>query len=472
LRWSFFQFLRHSKGEWSGQRIQLEAWQRFYLATLFGWHRADGSRRFRTSYLEVARKNGKSTLAAGIGLYLLIADGEPGAEIYVAATRRDQARIIWSEAARMVKQSPDLRRFVGQFKDNLSVERTFSKLEPVGRDSDTLDGLNVHAGLIDELHAHPTGEMWDVSGVIDDPAWHGLIYSLDVDQAGQLEDWQDESNWIKANPNLGVSKKWADMRDKAHKAAYLPARLNVFLRKELNIWTQASTRWIHPDAWRSCYLRPIDEAALAGRPCYAGLDLSSTLDLTAWVLIFPPLEGDNVYDVIARYWIPEDNVEERSRRDRVPYDSWVRDGLLEATPGNVIDYDWILSTIRQHSERYQIEEIAFDPWNATSVSNKLIEDGANVVEFRQGYVSMNPAMKALEVAIRRRTINHGGDPVLAWMADNLVAAQDPAGNIKPDRNKSREKIDGMVALIMGHYRARVQVAAAGSIYDERGLLTL
>lgn len=509
--WTFFAFLRHSKGEWAREPLVLEPWQAFYVATLFGWLRADGTRRFRSSYLEVARKNGKSTLAAGLGLYLLVADGEPGAEVFTAATKREQARIIWQEAMRMVKQSPDLRQVVGVVKDNLHVEATFSRMEPVGRDSDTLDGLNVHGGIVDELHAHPTGEMWDVletatgarrqplmlavttagydrqsicwqfhdytekvlSGVVEDDAWHGMVFTLDRDPAtGELEDWEQEEAWLKANPNLGVSKKWGDMRDKARKAGYLPARLNVFLQKELNVWTQAATRWVHPDVWRACFLREVDEERLAGRRCFAGLDLSSTLDLTAWVLVFPPVDGDTVYDVVCRFWIPEENVLERVRHDRAPYDAWIRAGLLETTPGNVVDYDWILAMVRQHLERFQIEEIAFDPWNATSVSNKLMEDGAPMVEFRQGFVSMNPAMKALEVAIKQRSLNHGGNPVLNWMADNLVAAQDPAGNLKPDKNKSTEKIDGMVALLMAHYRARAHVEAGRSVYEGRGVLVL
>lgn len=508
--WTFFGFLRHSKGEWSGERIVLEEWQEFYLATLFGWMRADGTRRFRSSYLEVARKNGKSTLGAGIALYLLTADGEPGAEVYTAATKREQARIIWSEAARMVRQSPDLRRAVKQFKDNLSLEALFSKLEPVGRDSDTLDGLNVHGALVDELHAHPTGEMWDVletatgsrrqplmtavttaghdrqsicfqfhdytekvlAGVVEDDAWHGMIFTLDRDAEGVLEDWQDEACWVKANPNLGVSKKISDMRDKARKAGYLPARLNVFLQKELNVWTQAATRWIHPEVWRDCFLREVDEEALAGRRAFGALDLSSTLDLTAWVMVFPPLPGDTVFDVVCRFWIPEDNVLERVRNDRAPYDAWIRAGLLETTPGNVVDYDWILSTVRQHGERYKLAEVAFDPWNATSVSSKLLDAGANMLEFRQGFASMSPAMKALEVAIKQRTLNHGGNPVLAWMADNLVASSDPAGNLKPDKARSTEKIDGMVALLMAFYRAQLGAGARGSVYEERGVRLL
>jgi len=506
---AFFQFLRHSKGEWAGAQIALELWQEFYLSTLFGWLRADGTRRFRTSYLEVARKNGKSTILAGVGLYLLVADGEPGAEIYTAATKRDQARIIFQESQRMVKQSPDLRAAVTTVKDNLAMLTTFSKMEPVGRDSDTLDGLNVHGGLVDELHAHPTGDMWDVletatgarrqplmaavttagsdrqsicyqfhdytekvlSSVVTDDAWHGMIYSLDRDGQGQLEDWEDERAWYKANPNLGVSKKLDDLRDKARKAKQMPSRLNVFLQKELNIWTQASTRWIDPDRWRACNLRPIDEADLAKRRCYGGLDLSSTLDVTALVWVFPPTQG-TVFDVLCRMWIPEDNWQERVKTDRAPYDVWIKQGIMTTTPGNVVDYDYILEQIEADVARFDVAELAFDPWNATSVTNKVKLAPEKVIEFRQGYVSMNPAMKAIEVAIQRKTINHAGNPALAWMADNLVVTRDPAGNMKPDKNKSTERIDGMVALIMAYYRASLHGPAAESVYQKRGIRTL
>lgn len=512
LALAFFGLLRHSKGEWAGRPVALEPWQQFHLWNLFGWKRADGTRRFRVSYLEVGRKNGKSTMGAGVGLYLQAADGEPGAEIYTAATKRDQARIVHQEAVRMVKQSPALGRELKLFKDNIHSEKTFSKFEPLGRDSGTLDGLNVHGAIVDELHAHPNGDMWDVlqtatgarrqpllyavttagsdrqslcwqfhdytekvlSGVLEDDSWHGLIYSLDRDAEGMLDDWEDEASWRKANPNLGVSKYVEDLRDKARVAKGMPARLNGFLQKELNVWTQASTRWIDPDAWRACNLAPIDEADLVGRECWGGLDLSSTLDLTVEVLVFPPAKAVETarHEVICRFWIPEENVVERVKRDRVPYDAWIRAGWVTITPGNSVDYDFILEQLRQDSKRFQIREIAFDPWNATSTSNKLMQDGANMVEFRQGFVSMNPAMKTLEVAIRKRKINHGGNPVLAWMADNLVATSDPAGNLKPDKGKSTEKIDGVVGLLMALQRAMLAKGPGESVYATRGLRTL
>ncbi|MBK8211608.1 MAG: hypothetical protein IPK78_18285 [Rhodospirillales bacterium] len=215
----------------------------------------------------------------------------------------------------------------------------------------------------------------------------------------------------------------------------------------------------------------IDEAELAGRRCYGGLDLSSTLDVTALVWVFPPVDG-TVFDVVCRMWIPEENWEERVKRDRAPYDVWVRQGLLTPTPGNAVDYDFILDQVQADVKGFAVQELAFDPWNATSVTNKIGLPPEKLVEFRQGYASMNPAMKVLEVAIQRRTLNHGGNAALAWMADNLVASQDPAGNMKPDKAKSTERIDGVVALIMALQRATLHAVAAGSVYKSRGLRVL
>lgn len=515
---AFFGLLRHSKGEWAGEPIRLEPWQQFHLWNLFGWKRGDGTRRFRVSYLEVGRKNGKSTMGAGVGLYLQAADGEPGAEIYTAATKRDQARIVHQEAVRMVRQSPALGRELKLFKDNIHSEKTFSKFEPLGRDSGTQDGLNVHGAIVDELHAHPNGDMWDVlqtatgsrrqpllyavttagsdrqsicwqfhdytekvlAGVLVDDAWHGLIYTLERDEKGLLEDWEDEGAWLRANPNLGVSKKVEDLRDKVRVAKGMPARLNGFLQKELNVWTQASTRWIDPVAWRACNLGEVDEGELVGRECWGGMDLASTLDVTALVWVFPwgeqggKGEGEQGrrWEIVCRFWVPEENVGERVKRDRAPYDVWIREGWMRTTPGNVVDYEYILAQAREDLGRFKVREIAFDPWNATAVSNRLVEEGANMVEFRQGFVSMNPAMKTLEVAIQRRAINHGGNPVLAWMADNLVATSDPAGNMKPDKGKSSEKIDGMVGLLMGLQRAAAALGDRGSVYRRRGMRVL
>lgn len=502
---AFFSLLKHSKGEWAGQTIVLEPWQQFILWVLFGWKRADGTRRFRTAYQEIARKNGKSTIAAGVGLYLMIADGEPGAEIYTAATKRDQARITHAEATRMVKSSPALRKEIRAFKDNLHIPDTASKYEPLGADADSMDGLNVHGAIIDEVHAHKDRRVWDVletatgsrrqplmfaittagydrqslcfeqheyaekvlSGIIQDDSFFGIIFTLD-----ENDDWQDESMWIKANPNLGISKKIDDMRRLAAQAKEIPSKLFAFLRLHLNIWTQSETKWVPLEHWQACG-KAVDAVGLRGRTCYGGLDLSSTSDITAFLIVFPPqAEGDD-FQVICRFWIPEEAMIERSRRDRVPYDAWVRQGYIMATPGNVIDYGFVLSQIDEDMQNYDLQEVAFDRWGATKIAQDLIELGGEefMVQFGQGFVSMSPPMKELEKLILSHKIAHGNNPVLNWMADNLVARQDPAGNIKPDKEKSIEKIDGMVALIMGLDRA-IRHQDNGSIYETRGVLTL
>lgn len=507
---AFFELLKHSKGEWAGQPFHLEPWQQFVVWLLFGWKRkTDRLRRFRTAYLEVARKNGKSTLGAGIGLYLLTLDGEPGAEVYSAATKRDQAAITHSEATRMVKASPELRRRVAIFRNNLHIPGTASKYEPLSADASSMDGLNVHGAIVDELHAHKTRELWDLldtatgsrrqplmfaittagfdresicfkqheytekvlEQVIEDDSFFGIIFTLDKADGDHPEDaWEDETVWVKSNPNLGVSKKWDDMRRKAQRAKEMPSALNAFLRRELNVWTQAETKWVPWDAWKACG-KAVDAEGLRGRTGYGGLDLSSNTDITAWVMMFPPQSEEDDYQVLCRFFIPEEAMHERTHRDRVPYEAWVRQGYIFATPGNVIDYAFVLHQIDEDMQAYDIPEVAFDRWGATKIQTELTELGGEdfLVQFGQGFRSMSPPMKELEKIILAEKLAHGGNPVLTWMADNLVARQDPAGNIKPDKEKSTEKIDGMVALIMGLDRAVRHQKKARSVYEERGL---
>jgi len=518
----FFGLLKHSKGEWAGQTIHLQAWQQFNIWVVFGWKREDGTRRFRQAYLEVARKNGKSTIAAGVGNYLLVADGEPGAEVYSAATSRDQARITHSEATRMVKASPALRKRITVFRDNLHIANTASKYEPLSSDYNSLDGLNIHGAIVDELHAHKSRDLWDVletstgsrrqplflaittagynrqticweqheytqkilDGVIQDDSFFGIIYTLDgwesqaSDEEGdgatpQRDDWEDEAVWIKANPGLDVIKKRDAMRRLAKKAREMPAALNNFLRRELNVWTQAETRWVPLGHWQACG-QAVDAAGLRGRIAYGGLDLSSNTDLSAWGLVFPPETDGDPYRYLVRFFIPEENILDRVKRDRVPYDAWVRQGYITATPGNVIDYDWILAQVDEDMQAYDVREIAFDRWGAAQIQTKLLELGGPdfLVQFGQGYASMSPAMKELEKVIVGHTLAHGNNPVLNWMAHNLVAVQDAAGNLKPDKANSLEKIDGMVTLLMALDRATRHEPPKRSVYEDRGLVVV
>jgi phage terminase large subunit-like protein len=483
----FFGFLRHSKGEWAGQTFELAPWQVFVVGCLFGWQQSDGLRRFRTAYCAVPRKNGKSTLSAGIGLYLLVSDGEQGAEIYSAATSRDQARIVFDEAKRMVGSSPALQRRVGILINNLHVAATTSRFMPLSSDASTMDGLNVHGAIIDELHAHRNRHVVDVletatgarrqpllfeittagydrhsicfehhdysikvlEGTVPDDSWFAFIAAADED-----DDWSAPEVWRKANPNFGLSVKEDDLARKAEKAIALPGAQNAFRRMHLNEWTEQAERWIDVAAWDACD-GLIDLDQLRGRPCFGGLDLSTTTDVTALAWVFPPKDDDDLWQVLSRYFVPADNLRKRAERDRVPYDLWAAQGFIEATPGNVVDYGAIEQRILADSALFQVREIAYDPWNATHIALRLQEEGAAMVEFRQGFRSMAAPTRELEKLIVSKKLAHGGNPVTRWMAANVAVAQDPAGNLKPAKDKSTERIDGIVALIMAIGRALV-----------------
>jgi phage terminase large subunit-like protein len=510
---TFIGLLKHSKGKWGrggGEPIILEPWQQFIIWCVFGWKRTvDHMRRFRTLYKEVARKNGKSTIGAAIGLYLAFADGEPGAEVYSAATKRDQARIVHQEAIRMVRKNAQLKKHIRIYKDNLNLEQTASKYMPLGADSDSTDGLNVHGVIADELHAWKSREMWDVletatgsreqslivaittagmdrqsvcyekheytrkvlegwqDGSFMDDTWFGIIFTLD-----EGDDWRDEKCWSKANPNLEVSKSLDDLKMKARRAEHMTAALNNFLRRELNVWVQGEIKWMPMDKWRASGgdIPALEFGArFSGMTCYAGLDLSSTSDITAFVMVFMD-EEENMYP-LCRFWIPEDQMAVRTRDQGLKYQEWVKAGYIEATPGNVIDYDYIFEQVQLDADMYDIDQIAFDRWGAARVSQVLQNKGMTMVQFGQGFASMSPPMKELERLVLSKKLIHGNNPVLTWMADNLVARMDPSGNIKPDKEKSREKIDGVVALIMAIDLA-LRHPEVKSVYEKRGIRTV
>ncbi len=515
----FFFFLKHSKGEFAGQSFKLQPWQQFIIYCVFGWKRAGGLRRFRNAYVFVARKNGKSTFAAGIGLYLFFADGEPGAEVYVAATKKDQARIVFKDAERMRKASPALAKRIQNFRDNMSIPNTASKFEPLGADEDTLDGLNVHGAVIDEYHAHKTDKVYEVidtatgarrqplkftittagdnlegpcykqhtycesvlEGIFQDDSLFCFLAGLDRDETNN---WADETIWIKANPNLLVSVKIDDLRDKAQTAKNLPSKLNGFLTKHLNVWVQGGgKRLIKLDDWSKCVghsLEGIDakklidreRERLRGRRCVAAFDLSSKVDLTCYLKLFFPTADDPLWTILVDFFVPEGNVEARVKRDRVPYDVWIREGFITATDGDVVDYDAIKARALEDSKIYQIDEIAFDPWNATDIANQLTKAGATMVEHRQGFASMSAPTKDLEVMVKKRKLAHLGQPVLRWCIANLVTKEDEAGNIKPNKSKKIEKIDGAVALIMAIGRSQASGGPKRSIYEDSGVRTV
>lgn len=511
----FATFLRHSKGEWGGQPFLLGPWQQFIVANLFGWKRKiDGTRRFRMAYIAIPRKNGKSTLAAGIGLYLLVADGEPGAEIYAFATKKDQAKIIFDEATRMWEASPDLQRRVGHFRNNLHVRSTNSKFEPLSSDGDTMDGLNASAALGDELHEQPSREVWDklatsmgarrqglmlgittagedrqtfcfdqdrlarqiLEGAVVNDGVFAFIACLDVDDAHDWKAlWEQPEEWAKANPNYGVSVKTDFLESAALEAKQQPTKLNAFLRYHLNVWTQGSTRAISPDKWRLCAgvdtndpadaVRERWKAELLGRACYGGLDLADTTDIAAFLAYFPRTEDNPQPRVLPFFFVPEEALIERSKKDRVPYDMWERQGFLFKTPGNVIDYGFIRKFLQAFNDDYRVIEIGYDRWNSTQLVSQLQEeDHIEMVQVGQGFLGMSAATKEMLKMVVGVEFAHGGNPVLTWMADNLIVTQDPAGNLKPDRAKAREKIDGMVAFAMaiGRAMAQPQVPAGGA----------
>lgn len=491
--------LKHHKGEWSGKSFVLAPWQRFIIREIFGWFRPDGKRRFMVCYTEVPRKNGKTELAAGVGLYLLLPDQEAGAEVYSVATKKDQARISFDAAVQMVKRSEGLRDYIRVMRHNLHCESLVSKFEPLGSDADTLDGLNPHGVIVDELHAHRDRRVWDVmitgmgarrepmmfsittagiydpesigwvihqdavdvlNGVIDDPKFFAFVAAADED-----DDWTQPKTWLRANPNLDVSVSPDYLDNLCNRAKRSPSFVNTFLRLNLNRWTQQATRWISMEDWHACgQRRPLED--LRGIKCYGGLDLSSKLDLTALSLVF--IDGDEV-DTHVWFWVPEDTIAKRSEMDRVPYDAWVRDGWIYSTPGNVIDYDFIEEEVKRLAAEYRLVELAYDPWNATQTAIHLDQAGIKTVEVRQGVASLSEPAKEFEKLVVAGRLRHGDHPVLRWMANNVAVKEDANGNIRPDKERSSERIDGIVATIMALSRG-IQDLYTPSRYENEGLL--
>ena len=498
---TFYSFLTHNKGRWAGQPLTLEPWQQFIIASLFGWKRADGTRRFRESYTEVARKNGKSTLSSGVGLQLLTADGEQGAEIYCAATKKEQARIVFGDAQNMARKSTALLKVIKVQQHSIFAPATLSKMVPMSSDSNTEDGLNPHGIIIDEYHAHPDDSLYSVlnsatgarsqpllsiittagfnrlgpcaqlrracvgllEGTHTDDSYFTIIYSLD-----EGDDWQDESTWPKANPNLGVSVKPDYLQEQYAKAVRLPSQQVNFKTKHLNLWTDSSEVWLPAELWQQGAQGSL---VLAGRKAWGGLDLAKTRDISSFVLVFPKEGG--AFDVRCWFWVPEDKVDERTKKDAVPYRQWVDEGYLIATPGNVTDYEFIKSEIRTACDTYQVQMIDYDPWNSSQLVIDLTGEGMPMQALRQGFASLSAPTVELENLVADTKIHHYGDPVLAWMCGNVVLARDPAGNIKLDKGKSKEKIDGMAALVNALAGYMSGPAESEYIYDDgRDLLVL
>jgi phage terminase large subunit-like protein len=501
----FVKNLTHTKGEWAGQPFRLRPWQEHILRRLFGTLLPDGRRQCRTCYVEIPRKNGKSEIAAAIALYMLLGDEENGAEVYSAAVDRDQASLVFKAAEQMVRNDPELtaRLEIVPSQRRIVDQATGSFYRAIAADAPSAHGYNASAIIYDELHAAPNRDLWDVlttstgarrqpltfvittagydrqsicwelhdyaakvrDGVIVDPTFLPILYG-----APDAADWLDERVWRAANPALGDFRSLEEMRVAAQQAREVPARQNTFRRLYLCQWTESESRWLDPEAWALCGLDAIDLASLRGRRAIAGLDLSSTSDLTACVLLFADADGG--YTVLPRFWLPADNLAARVRRDRVPYDAWARDGFLELTDGNVVDYGRVFDYISGLSGDLGIDlaELAFDPWNATGLVQRFQDAGLTCVAIQQGFKSLTAPTKELERLVSSRKLRHGNHPVLRWCADNVVVEQDAAGNLKPSKRKSTERIDGIVALVTALARAMVQGGPETSIYESRGLL--
>ena len=504
----FIENLRHTKGKWAGKRFWLLPWQEQIIRDVFGIVDERGNRQFRTAYVEIGKKNGKSELAAAVALYLLFADNEPSAEVYGAAADRQQASIVFDVANQMVQMTPALMK---RCKIMAATKRIVNYsnagfYQVLSAEVGTKHGLNVSGLVLDEVHAQPNRKLYDVltkgSGDAREQPLFFLITTAGTDKesicyelhmkaldllAGRKidhtfypvvygltdeDDWHDEANWYKANPSLGQTIQIQRVRDAFQDALDNPAEENVFKQLRLNMWVSSLTRFI-PEHIYDLGNQPIDMEALKGRDCYGGLDLSSTGDITAFVLMFPPRTSDEKYIMMPFFWIPEDTIPQRVRRASVPYDVWYRQGYLMATEGNVIHYGFIEKIIEELGNTYHIREIAFDRWGAVQMSQNLEDLGFTLVQFGQGYRDLSPSTKELMRLTLEQKLCHSGHPVLRWMMDNIFIKTDPAGNIKPDKEKSTEKIDGAVAMIMALDRAiRCGCVSDESVYDMREMLIL
>jgi phage terminase large subunit-like protein len=484
----FISNLTHTKDKWAGKAFDPRPWQRSIIGELFGRMRADDPNRraYRTCYIEIPRKNGKSEIAAAFALYGLIGDGVMGAEVYSAAADREQAALVFNVAAQMVRNDQRLsaRLKIIDSQKRIVDHKTGSFYRAISAEAYSKHGFNASMVIYDELHAAPNRELWDVlttsmgarteplviaittagydrhsicweqhnyaqkilDGVVEDPTFYPVIFAADEDA-----DWLDEEVWKQANPALQDFRDIDEMRAVAHKAKEIPALQNTFRRLYLNQWTEQAERWIDMAAWDACagladWKRLREE--MKGKPCFAGLDLSSRVDLTALVLVFEHDDDDGM-TVLPFFWVPAEGAEKRGRTDRVPYPQWIKDGLITATDGNVVDQGFIREDIHRIAKDYRLQEMAFDPWNATKLSLELQGDGIKVIEMRQGFRSLSEATKHLGALVTGRTLRHGGHPVLRWMASNMVVRQDPNGNLAPDKSKVTERIDGVVATVMG-----------------------
>jgi phage terminase large subunit-like protein len=496
--------LTHTKGPFAGKTFNLRPWQEKNIVRPLFKTRKDGLRQYRTCLLMLPRKNGKSEIAAALAIYFLLFDGEIGAEVYSAAADKDQAALVFNVAAQMIRNDPELEAQceIIDSQKRIVHRKSGSFYRAISAEAYSKHGFNASVVIYDELHAAPNRELWDVlatsQGARAQPLMiaittagydrHSILWELyahakkvaenpSIDptflpilyEAPVEADWRSEKVWKAANPALGDFRSLEEMRTMAARAKEIPAQENSFRRLYLNQWTEQASRWISLSAWDACR-QPIDRAALLGRRCYVGMDLSTTKDLTALVAVFPDDEG---FDILAQFFVPKENITVRVRRDRVPYDQWERDGYLIATPGNVVDYEAIRQTLLEWAAEFEIKEIAFDPWNATDLVSRLQEtDGFVCVQLRQGFGSLSAPTKSLEKAVLSKTLRHEGHPVMRWNIGNIAIETDPSGNLKLSKKVSTERIDGASALVNAVARMDANAGTPASIYLTRGVLRL
>ncbi|AVX37905.1 terminase large subunit [Yersinia massiliensis] len=527
---NFYKFVPHVKGALAGQPIELMDWHIFILINIFGFIiplidentgevvlRNDGSgrpvmvRRFRTAYNEVARKNAKSTLSSGVGLYMTGADGEGGAEVYSAATTREQARIVFEDAKSMIKQArATLGRLFEFNKLAIFQEQSSSRFGPLSSDANNLDGLNIHCAIVDELHAHKTRDVWDVletatgarlqsllfgittagfnkegicyelrdyaikvlqgaaTGQFEDDTFFGIIFTLDKE-----DDPFDEKVWQKANPGLGICKRWDDLRRLAKKAREQVSARHNFFTKHMNLWVTAEAAWMDMLKWGECdFIAPQHE--LKTYPLWVGVDLSNKIDICAAVKIWQSNNGHAHADF--KFWLPEGRLERCSRQMAELYRKWAELGKLTLTDGDVIDHAQIKEELQQWVAGESLREIGFDPWSATQFSLALAEEGLPLVEVPQTVRNFSEAMKEIEALVYSGRLHHSNHPVMNWMMSNVTVKPDKNDNIFPNKSTPEAKIDGPAALFTAMSRVLVNggsdVESLSEHIQTHGLRTL
>lgn len=489
----FFPFLKHYKGAWAGMDFVLEPYQCFIISSIFGWKNLDGTRRFRKATIEIPRKAGKTTIAAGIGLYMFIADGEAGAEVYTGATTRDQAKICFTDARQMSLVSKPISERCEVLTKNISSVATASKFEYVSSDYDTLDGLNPHLAILDEVHAYKTGGLYDIfisamgarsqpllliittagfrkewwyyksqrkgiidilSGKVEDDTTFGIIFTLD-----EGDDWKDPSVWKKANPSLGVNIAESYLKQRVHDAMIRPSETVNVMTKHFNVWTDADKIWIPKSRWNSFYIKEPD---LKGLEAYGGVDLSYIRDITAYTLNFKLPNGKRYLK--HKFFVPLDSASDREQATGIPYSQWIREGHLIGCSGNTIDYSIVKEYIISDLQQYNIHTIGFDKANASHIMQEINDVVAPLHlnidgkwQFINRVYGISPHVKTISPPTKEfermvfcddPEIYHDGNPIMEWMIGNVVIKSNAEGDIRPDKEKSEEKIDGVMSTIL------------------------